>query len=117
MSLDTDIVGLESTAFTQASEDPKWTKAMSEKFNALLENNTWKLVPFQSGQNLVGCKWVYRVKFNSDGCIERYNARLVAFGNHQQTDVDYHETFSPVIKPPTIRPILSLTLSYNWPIS
>jgi len=48
----------------------------------------------------MGCKSVYRAKFNSDGFVERYRARLVAFGNHQQVGIDYRETFSLVVKPP-----------------
>ena len=64
----------------------------------------------------MGCKWVYRAKFNSDRSIECYKARLVALGNHQQPDIDYYETFSPVIKPTTIHLVLSLALTFGWPI-
>ena len=87
---------------------------MLEEFNALIENNTWELVPAQSGQNLVGCKRVYSVKFNFDGSIERYKERLVTSGNHQWVGIDHHEIFSPVVKPPTIHLVLSLALSSNW---
>ena len=69
---------------------------MTEEINALLKNNTWVLVPPSPHQNKVGCKWVYCIKQNSDGSIERYKARLVAKGFHQQPGIDYDETFSPV---------------------
>uniref|UniRef100_A0A2N9GL69 Reverse transcriptase Ty1/copia-type domain-containing protein n=1 Tax=Fagus sylvatica TaxID=28930 RepID=A0A2N9GL69_FAGSY len=52
-------------------------------------------------KNVVGCKWVYKLKHNSDGTIARYKAKLVAKGFHQQQGVDYDETFNPVIEPPT----------------
>jgi hypothetical protein len=56
------------------------------------------------------------LKHNSDGTIARYKARLVAKGFHQQQGVDYAETFSPMIKPPIVRLILSLAVSHNWPL-
>ncbi|KAM2512647.1 hypothetical protein PS1_036897 [Malus domestica] len=89
---------------------------MTEEINALLKNNTWVLVPSSPTQNKVGCKWVYRIKRNTDGSIERYKARLVAKGFHQQPGIDYAETFSPVVKPGTIRTVLSLVVSNHWSI-
>ena len=62
-------------------------------------------------QNRVGCKWVFRIKGLPDGSINRYKARLVAKGFHQRPDVDYHDTFSPIVKPTTIRLVLSLAIS------
>lgn len=89
---------------------------MVEEFNALLKNHTWSLVPPSQYQNIVGCKWVFRIKHKSDGSIERYKARLVAKGFHQQPGIDYDETFSPVVKPATIRTVLSIAISNGWSI-
>ncbi|XP_043704477.1 uncharacterized mitochondrial protein AtMg00810-like [Telopea speciosissima] len=84
----------EPTSYTSASKEPKWREAMSEEFHALLRNGTWKLVPYHSSMNLVGNKWVYRIKRNSDGSISRYKARLVAKGFHQREGIDYFDIFS-----------------------
>jgi len=74
------------------------------------------LVPSQPEQNLVSYKWVYKVKFHSDGSVERYKARLVTLCNHQQPSTDYHETFSSVVKPATIHLVLSLAPTFGWSI-
>uniref|UniRef100_A0A2N9HRV5 Reverse transcriptase Ty1/copia-type domain-containing protein n=1 Tax=Fagus sylvatica TaxID=28930 RepID=A0A2N9HRV5_FAGSY len=64
--------------------------------------------------NVIGCKWVFRVKRTADGSVERNKARLVAKGFHQQSGVDYDETYSPVIKPTTVRTVLSIAISSGW---
>nr|KYP40843.1 Retrovirus-related Pol polyprotein from transposon TNT 1-94 [Cajanus cajan] len=89
---------------------------MSLEYDALIKNQTWTLVPLPSNRTVVGCKWVYRIKENQDGTINKYKARLVAKGFHQKFGCDYSETFSPVIKPVTIQVILTLTVTYHWPI-
>ncbi|GJZ95525.1 putative RNA-directed DNA polymerase [Tanacetum coccineum] len=87
---------------------------MSEEYRALMKNGTWTLVPPVSNANVVDCKWVYKLKRDQHGAITRYKARLVAKGCNQQAGIDYHETFSPVVKPTTIRVVLSLAVSHGW---
>ena len=89
---------------------------MQDEFDALQKQGTWSLVPPPPYKNIVGCKWVYKLKRHSDVTIAKYKARLVAKGFHQQQGADYDETFSPVVKPPTVRLILSLAVSQNWPL-
>ncbi|MCI27024.1 retrovirus-related Pol polyprotein from transposon TNT 1-94, partial [Trifolium medium] len=64
----------------------------------------------------IGCKWVFRVKENPDGSVNRYKARLVAKGFHQRQGFDFTETFSPVVKPVTIRIILTIAITHHWSI-
>ena len=90
---------------------------MDDEFAALARNRTWVLVPSPSNHNIVGCKLVFRIKRNLDGSISRYKACLIAKGFHQRPGVDYHDTFSLVVKPTTIRVVLSIALSNSWPIS
>ena len=105
---------LEPTYTSQALKDPQWRKAMADEFTALVFHGTWKLVPQSSTSNIVGCKWVFRIKRHPDGTMDRFKACLVAKGFNQRPSVDYTETFSPVIKPTTIWLILSLALSNGW---
>lgn len=67
----------EPTCYSEASNYPQWRNAMLEEFNALLRQKTWSLVPASQAQNVVGCKWVYKIKKKADGSIERYKAWLV----------------------------------------
>jgi hypothetical protein len=105
---------VEPTSYTQAAKNSKWRAAMAEEFNALIKTGTWTLVPKNPFMNIVGAKWVFRIKQKANGSIERYKARLVAKGFHQQEGVDYFETYSPIVKPITIRTVLSLAVSAGW---
>jgi hypothetical protein len=49
--------------------DPNWAAAVREEFSALLQNDTWQLVPRPPSANIVSGKWVFRQKFHSDGSL------------------------------------------------
>ena len=100
----------------EALADPRWKAAMNEEMKSLQENNTWELVDRPPGKKLVGCRWVYTVKYKADGTIERFKARLVAKGYTQTYGIDYTETFAPVAKINTVRVLLSLAANLGWPL-
>jgi hypothetical protein len=109
-----DYLQTEPPNLTIASKIPEWIAAMRDEFDALQRQNTWSLVPQSAGHNVIGCRWVFKLKRNSDGSISHYKARLVAKGFHQQPGLDFDETFSPVVKPPTVRIVLSLAAQHQW---
>ena len=104
----------ESTTLTHALKDHKWRRAMSKEYDALVKNGTWALVPQDNSQNLVGYKWIFRTKCKPDGSIDRFKARLVAKGFHQCPGIDYQDTFSLVVKPNTVRIVLTIAVSRGW---
>ncbi|GJS60999.1 ribonuclease H-like domain-containing protein [Tanacetum coccineum] len=99
-----------------ALKNPHWCNAMYDEYNALVKNGIWILVLRPKDVNLVPSMWLFKHKFHADGSLSRYKARIVANGSNQQHGVDFDETFSPVVKPATIRTVLSLDVSRQWPI-
>ena len=89
-------------------EADQWKAAMAEEINWHLENNTWTIVELPPGQKAIGSKWVYRVKHNADGSIERFKARVVAKGFNQRPGQDYFETFASTMRQSTIRIVMAL---------
>ncbi|KAE8702231.1 Detected protein of unknown function [Hibiscus syriacus] len=107
---------VEPKTYTEAIQNPEWIKSMNEEFLALESNNTWSLVPLPSNKTPIGSKWVYHIKYKSNGEVERFKARLVAKGYTQREGVVYVETFSPVAKMVTVRTVLALASIHQWPL-
>ena len=105
---------VEPASHRTALSEPAWRAAMEAEFEALQANKTWILVPRPPGTNIVGSKWIFKTKFRPDGSVDKYKARLVARGFTRQYGIDYHDTFSPVVKPVTVHLVLSLAVSRGW---
>uniref|UniRef100_H3H767 Reverse transcriptase Ty1/copia-type domain-containing protein n=1 Tax=Phytophthora ramorum TaxID=164328 RepID=H3H767_PHYRM len=106
-----DSVGEMPTTFKSAMESSdavKWKEACDSECDSLLKNDMWDV-----GRKAIGCRWVFRVKENQAGEIERFKARLVAKGFSQKYGIDYDETFAPVAKFTSIRIVLSLAAKYG----
>ncbi|KAJ4769875.1 Retroelement pol polyprotein-like [Rhynchospora pubera] len=100
--------------FGEAMKDDKWREAMRVEIEALERNGTWTIENLPHGKKAIGCKWVYRIKYHSDGTIERYKARLVVLGNRQVEGIDFKETFAPVAKMVTVRTFLAVAVARGW---
>ena len=101
-------------SYVEALQVPPWKEAMDAEIAALLARGTWALVHRPRDANIVTCKWVFTIKYNPDGTISRHKARLVARGFTQAYDIDYTETFSPVVRLNSIRVLLSLAVNQDW---
>ena len=116
LTLHADVLSPLPKSYRSALKDPHWHSAMMDEFSALQTNRTWDLVPRPPGANVVSGKWIFRHKLKPDGSLERYKARWVLRGFTQRAGVDYGETFSPVVKPATVRTVLSIAVAQDWPV-
>ena len=91
-----------------SSESIHWKNAMDDELDSIKKNKVWELVELPKGRKPIGCKWIFKKKFKSDGTLDKYKARLVAKGYTQKPGVDYEETYSPVAKFVSIRIIMAL---------
>lgn len=103
----------EPTSYQEAIANPnksKWEEAMQAEMKSLESNHVWELVELPKDRKVIGSKWVYKVKMDGDGHVERYKARLVAQGFSQRRGDDYDETFSPVVRMESLRTVVGLAV-------
>jgi len=87
---------------------------MQEELDLLRDQNVWTIVPEPKDRNIVGCRWVYKIKRDATGNITQYKARLVAQGFSQQPGTDFDEIFSLVVRYDSLRLLIALSLYFNW---
>ena len=87
---------------------------MAEEIKALEENHTWAVVDLPPGKKPISCKWMYCVKYNLDGSLQRYKVHLVMRSGHQVEGFDYTETFVPVAKMTNVHCFLAVAVAKGW---
>ena len=92
----------------------EWKVATDAEYNSLIENKTWMLVELPAGRRAIGCKWVFKLKYDVDGRVERFKARLVAKGYAQKYGIDYDKIFSPVVRFSSIRLLLAFAVQHDF---
>lgn len=91
----------------------EWTSAIQEELGAHEANETWSVVKNTNGLKEISARWVFKIKRNADGTIDKFKARLVARGFTQQAGVDYGEVFAPVVRMDSIRLLFSIAAQYG----
>ncbi|CAI5476854.1 unnamed protein product [Closterium sp. Yama58-4] len=98
----------------ESSDAEEWKKAMESELKSIEENDTFELVELPEGRTAITSKWLFKIKSDADGKIERYKSRLVAKGYQQKENVDYKELFAPMVKPTTLRTLLAGAAIKGW---
>ncbi|CAI7906757.1 unnamed protein product [Closterium sp. NIES-54] len=98
----------------ESSDAEEWKKAMESELKSIEENGTWELVELPKVRYAITSKWLFKIKTDADGKIERYKSRLVAKGYQQKEKVEYKELFAPVVKPTTLRTLLAGAAIKGW---
>ncbi|XP_052477222.1 uncharacterized mitochondrial protein AtMg00820-like [Gossypium raimondii] len=99
---------VEPSSFKEAMRNEHWKKAMEAEIDMIHKNDTWDLMVRPDQKKVIGVKWVFRAKFNSDGSLNKHKARLVVKGYSQQFGIDFVETFAPVARLDTIKLLFAL---------
>lgn len=110
------VINEEPWNFDEARKLKVWLEACKDKIFSIEKNKTWVLTDLPAGMKPIGLKWVFKVKRNADGSINKFKARLVAKGYVQRHGVDYDEVFAPVARIETIRLIVALAASRGWEV-
>jgi len=105
---------LELRKYSEAIKLKEWCDAIGEELKAMEQTGTWLVCPLPSGKKAIGCKYVFKIKHNADGSIERYKARLVAKGYTQEEGINFVDTFSPVAKMAIVKILLAFAAKLNW---
>lgn len=104
------VVPTEPTTVAEALAHEGWKASIVEEMDTCAETETWSLVPPPEDIHLVGCRWVFKVKLNADGTVQKLRSRLVAKGTQQEEYVDFLETYSHVVRTATVRMELHLAV-------
>nr|GEU95260.1 putative reverse transcriptase, RNA-dependent DNA polymerase, Gag-polypeptide of LTR copia-type [Tanacetum cinerariifolium] len=104
---------IEPKSYHKSTLDNNYISAMNNEIEALNRNKTWIVTDLPPNRKDIGCKWVYKIKYKSNGEIETYKARLVAKGYSQREGIDYEETFS-LVKMVTVRCLIALVVKNQW---
>lgn len=114
MALLSDIIDAEPSSYEEAVEKKVWKDAMLKEYQSIMKNDVWDVVPRPQGKSMVTSKWIYKIKHEGDGSIEKYKARFMAHGFSQKEGIDYEETFAPVARYTSISAIMAIAAKMGW---
>jgi hypothetical protein len=115
MALMSELLEVEPSNFQEASQHV-WRNAMMEEYASIMKNDVWEVVPRPQGKSMVGSKWIYKIKHDADGSVEKFKSRFVVKGFSQKEGVDYNETFALVARYTSIRAVISIATEMGWRI-
>jgi len=116
MALARECVETKPSSFEEVVQQLVWVDAMVEEYDSIVRNSVWDLVPRLENNSVVSSHWLYKVKQDADGNVEKHKARFVSRGFSQVQGIDYDETFAPIARYSSIRSMLALLAQMGWKI-
>jgi hypothetical protein len=116
MALMTQLIDAEPSSYENAAQHKVWQEAMMKEYASIMKNDVWEVVPRPEDKKVVGSKWIYKVKYATNGSVDKYKARFLAKGFLQREEVDYEENFAPVARSSSIQAVISLAAEKGWSI-
>ena len=101
-----DFIDKEPSNYEEVAEKKKWKNFIIKEYQSIMKNDVWDVVPRPEGKSVVTSKWIYKIKHDAYGSIEKYKERFVAHGFSQKEEIDYEETFAPVSRYTSIISVL-----------
>ena len=111
-----DLSKSEPTNVSDAIKHTTWKDAMTEEYQSIIENDVWEIVPRPEGKYVVSSKWIFKIKYTTDGSIEKYKSKFIGRGFSQKEGIDYEETFSLVARYTSVRAVLAIVASTGWKV-
>eukprot|EP00253_Pinus_taeda_P024974 PITA_24974 len=116
MALVGECVETEPSSFKEVVKEPIWVDGMVEEYDSIVRNNVWDVVSRPENKSVVSSRWLYKVKQDADGSLEKHKARFVTRGFSQIEGIDYDEIFYPIARYSSIRSMLVLSAHMGWKI-
>lgn len=110
------VVNNNLTTFEEAIKEPNWIETINKGIESIKKNKTWSLVNLPNKAKVVGFKWIFKMKLNAEGVLEKHKARLVAKGYSQKHEIDYGEVYAPTARMKMVRTIVFLAAQRQWKI-
>ena len=102
------------STFYEAKKSKIWCKVVDDEFESLEKLDTWSVCSLLEGKKTIGYRWLFKLKLNAYGTVERPKVRLVAKGYTQREGVDFVDTFSPVAKMVTVKMLFAMAAKKKW---
>ena len=97
-------------------DSDRGAQAAQAEHDSLIQRQTWELTTLPTGRKAIRCKWVFRKKYQADGTVARYKARLCEKGFSQQHGIDFNETFGPTVSLTTLRVLFCMSAHFDLDI-
>jgi hypothetical protein len=94
----------------------KWHDVAQDVYNSLIKNKTWTLTKLHPSIHVIGCKWVFNIKFKVDGQVDKHKAHLVKKGYSQVLGIYYIEIFSHVVKLSSLKKFIAFAAKYDYEV-